>query len=84
MHEHLINFSIYIVSLIELRSLREEARNGNRQISAKRGSLMAAVLQHDPDAFSYNLSGKLGLLFIIYVSCRKTIDLRDLYSLLIF
>lgn len=42
---------------IEFRSLQEEAKNGDRQFSAEHGSLMAAVLLHDSDAFSYTLLG---------------------------
>lgn len=42
---------------ISYLSLQEEAKNGDRQFSAEHGSLMAAVLLHDSDAFSYTLLG---------------------------
>lgn len=40
------------------RSLREEAKTDNTPVPEP-GSLMAAVLKHDPDAFSYTPAGML-------------------------
>ena len=62
---------------MEFRSLREEAINGGRQISAERGSLMAAVLHLDSEAFSYTLPGNLKLYFIC-VFWSKVVRLRGL------
>lgn len=61
---------------MEFRSLREEAKNGGRQMPSERGSLMAAVLQLDSDAFSYSLPGNLKLyfmnLFVLVENCPLT------------
>jgi len=45
---------------VAFRSLREEAKTDKTPV-AEPGSLMAAVLKHDPDAFSYTPAGMLGL-----------------------
>lgn len=68
-------------SLMEFRSLREEAKNGGRQTSAERGSLMAAVLQLDSDAFSYTLPGNLKLCFICMLLLSSVVHLRGLHGL---
>ncbi|KAH8950638.1 hypothetical protein BDL97_10G095900 [Sphagnum fallax] len=44
---------------ISYLSLREEAKNGVAPMAAEPGSLMAAILQHEQDAFSYTATGHL-------------------------
>ncbi|KAH8959303.1 hypothetical protein BDL97_06G072000 [Sphagnum fallax] len=44
---------------ISYLSLREEAKNGAAPMAAEPGSLMAAILQHEQDAFSYTAAGHL-------------------------